>query len=611
MPRFPRAGRLLAGTCLAAAASGAGAQAPRLEIPRVPKDQAIAFALYTVHDGVLKLTAQLYPLEASDPKVVRLEVERGGAWKEIARALVVNPGWTAPFRVTGWDATHDVRYRVRHGEDAVFEGLVRKDPVDKEEIVVAAFTGNSNKDRRLKPDLIANLEAQDPDLLFFSGDQSYDHQDHLYAWLLFGRQFAEIVRDRPTVTIPDDHDVGQANLWGEGGKASSSVAGDDGGYFMSPEYVNEVQRAQTSHLPDPWDPALVDQGITVYYTALTVGRVSFAIVEDRKWKTGPLGRVPQMGPRPDHVGFPPPAEYDPGRVDVAGAELLGERQLAFLRAWAADWRGADMKAVLSQTVFSGTAHVHAGQRLTADLDSNGWPQSGRRRALEEMRRGFAFHIAGDQHLASVVRYGIEDWDDAGFAFCVPSIVNYYPREWKPLEPPAAPVEGPLEHLGRYRDGLGNRLTMHAYANPREGVRVAELDDLNSSASGYGLVRFDKRTRRITVECWPRFVDVTREDARQFPGWPVVIDQADNDGRSPFGTLPTLEIESRADPVVQVLEEATGEIVYTLRIQGRRFTPRVFRPGRYTVRVGEPGAMTSLTGLEAGRGSAPPLRVRVP
>lgn len=153
---FPRAGRLLAAVVLAAAASGAGAQAPRFEIPRVPKDQAIAFALYTVHGGVLKLTAQLYPLEASDSKVVRLEVKKDGAWTEIARAPIVNPGWTAPFRVPGWDATRDVPYRVRHGENAVFEGLVRKDPVDKEEIVVAAFTGNSNKDRRLKPDLISS-----------------------------------------------------------------------------------------------------------------------------------------------------------------------------------------------------------------------------------------------------------------------------------------------------------------------------------------------------------------------------------------------------------------------------------------------------------------------
>jgi len=39
--------------------------------------------------------------------------------------------------------------------------------------------------------------------------------------------------------------------------------------------------------------------------------------------------------------------------------------------------------------------------------------------------------------------------------------------------------------------------------------------------------------------------------------------------------------------VQVLREDTGEIVYTLRMAGNSFTPRVFRGGIYTVRVFDP------------------------
>ena len=47
-----------------------------------------------------------------------------------------------------------------------------------------------------------------------------------------------------------------------------------------------------------------------------------------------------------------------------------------------------MKAVLSQTIFCGGAHIHGkvGGRILADMDSNGWPQSGRSRALAEIRR---------------------------------------------------------------------------------------------------------------------------------------------------------------------------------------------------------------------------------
>ena len=38
-----------------------------------------------------------------------------------------------------------------------------------------------------------------------------------------------------------------------------------------------------------------------------------------------------------------------------------------------------------------------------------------------------------------------------------------------------------------------------------------------------------------------------------------------------------------DPVVQVIDSA-GEIAYTLRIQGRTFSPRVWKAGTYTVKV---------------------------
>ncbi len=223
-------------------------------IPDVARDEVICFALYTVDGGTLKLSAQLYPLREGEPHEVRLQVKRGDVWETIATAAVDPKGWLATFRVDDWDQGRDVPYRVTHAGGATYEGSIRRDPIDKEEIVVAAFTGNSNSDRGPRPDIIKNVKVQNPDLLFFSGDQSYDHRFHTAAWLLFGRQFGEIIKDRPTICIPDDHDVGQGNLWGENGKASKLGGGADGGYTMPPEYVNRVQKAQTSHLPDPVDP---------------------------------------------------------------------------------------------------------------------------------------------------------------------------------------------------------------------------------------------------------------------------------------------------------------------------------------------------------------------
>ncbi|MCU0781788.1 MAG: hypothetical protein MUF04_11890 [Akkermansiaceae bacterium] len=501
---------------------------------KVPRDQVVAFGIYTVHGRVLKLSAQLYPLYPAESREVRLEILDGDDWKEIARQPVTDLGWSTTFRVAEWDDTRDIKYRVRHGERAMFEGLIRKNPRDKDEIVVAALTCNSNKDRGLRPEYTRNINHQDPDLVFFAGDQSYDHTEHTAAWLKFGLCFRETFRNRPCVTIPDDHDIGQGNLWGENGKAAKTSAGDDGGYFYHPEYVKMVERQQCAHLPDPYDPAPVERGIGVYYTRLLLGGVDFAIIEDRKFKTGPKGRHPMKGPRPDHILDP---AYDPKVIDTPGLQLLGERQEKFLAAWADMRDGVAMKAVLSQTGFCGGAHLHGSRdnRLHADLDSNGWPQSGRRRALELIRKVRAVHIGGDQHLATVIRHGIDDFRDGPWAFVVPAIVNtYYGRWWWPADekPGANPVPGsPLPWTGDYLDGFGNKITMVAYANPARGrTRItawekedkAGLQPHEGWADGYGLIRFRKSAGEVVFECWPRFADVTRPDATQFPGWPVTV-----------------------------------------------------------------------------------------
>ena len=128
-------------------------------------------------------------------------------------------------------------------------------------------------------------------------------------------QFREIIRDRPAITIPDDHDVGHGNLWGENGRRSTLSGNSDGGYFYPVEYVNLVQRQQTWHLPDPVDPPPVDRNISVYFTRLRIGGFDFAILEDHKFKSGPAGKIPKMGPRPDHINDP---AYDPKSIDLPG-----------------------------------------------------------------------------------------------------------------------------------------------------------------------------------------------------------------------------------------------------------------------------------------------------
>lgn len=556
---------------------------------KVPKKDAICFAMYTVQDKTLKLVAQLYPLAAEDSRSITLEIEKNGKWEKISEGKIredfyeyptkETKAWNTLFRVENWDHSQEWKYRVVALDGvATYTGIIRKDPIDKNKIVVAAFTGNSKSERGLKPDIIANIKAQDPDLLFFSGDQSYDHKNHLGAWLLFGRQFGEIIKDRPTIAIPDDHDVGQPNIWGENGVKSHIKGAADGGYVLSPQYVNEVQFAQTANLPDPYDSTPIKQGIGVYYTDINVGGIDFAILEDRKFKTGPDGIIPKMGPRPDHINDP---KYDRKSVDVPEAKLLGERQLKFLDAWGKDWKGAEMKAILSQTIFCGGAHIHAGGRLLADLDSNGWPQTGRNKALKTIRKSFAVMIAGDQHLASIFHHGVDDWNDSGFSFCVPSICSGYPRAWHPLEKGINPVTDQLEHTGEYLDGFGNKVTAYAYANPKQ-----HKNPLIRASAGYGLVIFNKKERAITLECWPRLVDVTKPDVKQFPGWPLTIKQEDNYPRKAVAYLPEIEVIGMLNPVVQVIDESNNEVVYTIRIKGHKYLPKVFKKGLYTLVVGD-------------------------
>ncbi len=578
--------------------SGLPAQNSIVQIPDVAPEDRICFPMYTVHDQVLKMTVLFYPLDTHEPLETQLEQWTGEKWDKIAEAKIVYPGYTAHFRVENWDDTREVRYRVNHNNTAFEEGIIRKNPEEKDEVVVAAFTCNAISPEHggdlPRTDIIENIKRIKPDVLFFSGDQVYHHCYHYAAWLKFGQDFGSIIRDYPTICIPDDHDIGQYNIWGNGGKGvPSSKHGDEGGYYMPVEYVKEVERAQTSHLPDPYDPTPLSNGLGVYYTDYTWGGISFAILEDRKFKSGPRGLVPQKGPRPDHYTN---ADYDPQALDVSGAKLLGDRQLDFLRIWTTDWADAEMKVVLSQTIFAGGAHLHGHEatRLYADLDSNGWPQTGRNKALREIRKGFGFMIGGDQHLGTVMQHGIDDWGDAGYSFCVPAIANLYPRWWHPLTPGQNRRADQPWYTGDHKDGFGNKVTLYAAANPDTVTKIVD-SPLDTRSAGFGVVTLNKKTRQITMDCWRRNTEVTRDE--QYPGWPVTISQEDNYGRRPKAFLPVLQM-SLPDQVIQVVNEATEEIVYTIRARGDQYQPRVFSESLYTLRIGEGKTMKVLKGLEA-------------
>lgn len=568
----------------------------------------ILYAMHTLSRGVLKITAQMPPMGAKDSQTVRLQINKGDDWKTITEEKIDPLSCTATFRVKNWNDREDVPYRLAYSMngDHYFSGTIRKDPIDKKDLVIAGFTGNT--DSGFPNTLIArNVGIMNPDVLFFSGDQIYEGVggygifrtpvelasiNYLRKIYLWGWAFRDLMRDRPTLVLPDDHDVYQGNIWGQNGRDCNGIRNHaKGGYAMNAKWVNAIQRTQTAHHPDAYDPTPIEQNITVYYGDMLYGRISFAVLEDRKFKSGPEDKVNTWKGRPDHIKDP---KYDTSKLDKPGLKLLGDRQLKFLRAWSSDWKGADMKLAVSQTIFCNLANYHGRNQefIIADLDSNGWPQTPRNVALKELRKSFAFHYAGDQHLPSIVHHGIDTWRDAGYSFCVPSIAAGYPRSWRP-DAEGRPVQNRpkrgLANTGDYRDGFQNYVTVHGIGNPAKKNRPGRINTLHDKASGFGIVRMNKDKGTITMECYRLQIDANNLKPKdQFPGWPKTIHFTENYGREAVAHLPELKIKGVKNPVVQIVNERTKEIVYTLRIRGSSFRPKVFdKEATYTIKLSEP------------------------
>lgn len=592
---------------------------------------AILWTMYTLSKNTLKLTVQMPPIGERDSRYVELQFEENGSWKVHESVKIKPDSRTALFRVDGWDDSRDAPYRIQYNEkgkdgnvkEHVFEGTIRRDPQDKP-LVVGGLTCQYHYGFPYRP-LTENLARQDPDLLYFSGDQLYEGNggygiirfpadsailNYLGKWYMFGWAFREVMKDRPVVTIPDDHDVFQGNLWGEGGKKIEAATfgklfGTSGGFVQPIEMVRVVHETNSAHLPDPYDPSPMEQGLTPYYTELVYGNVSFAIIGDRMFKSGPASVANWEG-RQDWLREKLP---DMSVLDQPGLSMLGNRQMNFLSNWAQDWSGARMKCVLSQTVFANIATHHGGNKevFYADLDSGGWPQTPRNKAVEVMRKAFAFHIAGDQHLPTLSQYGTNQFRDAGWAFCTPAITVYYERRFKPEElgyPIFDQPEHGLPHTGKYRDPFGHPMYLYAVGNPDEDTRDPNrYQRARKTASGYGLITFDTQTR--TIVCDAIRFDADLQDGVQetdrFPGWPATLNQTDNYGRERFGHLPVVSLDPQKE-YLQLYDQRDGSLVYAIRPASGEWAPFVFQDGRYTIRLvhEETGEVRELKDLQPSR-----------
>ncbi|MFH1303171.1 MAG: alkaline phosphatase D family protein [Planctomycetota bacterium] len=505
-------------------------------------------------DGfVMKISALTGPLGEKDNKDVVLFIKQGDAWKSLGTAALDTDAWTATFRIPHWNEKETTPFKLVYrekqtdGTERITErtGIIRSNPEGRP-FKLGALTCQKDYGFPYEP-VAKNLLKVDPDLLYFSGDQLYeDHGgfglirdpaepailNYLRKFYMHGWAFGEAMRDRPTICIPDDHDVFQGNIWGEGGMPmKEGTTSSNGGYREPARMVNVVHKTCAAHHPDFYDPAPCKQDISVYFGDLVYGGVGFAILGDRQFKSGPE-HVDTGSGRADHVTDP---NFDTSKLDKPGLELLGERQEKFLEHWCADWRGHTIKVLLSQTVFSGVATHHGGFNgyLKADLDAGSWPQTARNRTVRMLRKGMPLHINGDQHLTTLSQYGADAQRDGSWSFCTPAISAGYPRWWRPDEvgmPHANRPQHGLPNTGEYLDGFGNQVYVYAVGNPEPGTEKHRYDLAHQKGSGFGLVFIDPKEKTYTIHSYRFQIDATDGKAsNEFPGWPVVIHQKENGG----------------------------------------------------------------------------------
>ena len=494
--------------------------------------EQILWTQYCQHQGTMKLLVHLdadptaQATENREQVTLWLREKADNEWQLAATQPIDQLTATALFVQKKWPRKNRVFFKVTCGESSS-EGIFRAEPQRNSVLKVAGLSCHKDIGWPWK-EAIAEVISHDPDLVIFTGDQIYENdygspmfraekqadvpegmKNYLEKYRKFGEAFRELMRNRPIIMITDDHDVFANDLWGNGGvrmKGSRTT----GGYPTHPDWVNAAEFTQTGNLPDAVNPGPHGDGVTAYYTALEYGGVRFAILEDRKFKSPPsevIDKAIGVGggtKRDSKIEVVRDPDFDCRTLDRDDLQLLGKEQEAFLKRWAADLKSsADLGAIVSSSPW---AHIAMYSPTSADLDSNGWPQSGRNRALKAIGDAPVVMFHGDVHLGTLGRHGVERCNDGPMTYSFPSFSSRASRHWQPIEEgknraPNAPV-----NTGEFHDRFGNRITVYGAGN-----------DLN----GYGIILFDPDKREVELQFHPMNEERKPTKAHVY-GWPHTV-----------------------------------------------------------------------------------------
>jgi hypothetical protein len=493
----------------------------------------ILWTQYTYGKNNLRMIAQMAPVSNMDNQDVILQFKDNEEWKEVQKVKIDSLSLTALFELENLKLTKEQPYRVVYefqGQLKKWDGIIRNEPTGPQTKVAVYSCDNGY----LFPNetIVNHTLEQNPDLVFFAGDQIYEnyggfgcntkgsleHQmlEYLRKYWLFGWSWRDVLKDRPSVILPDDHDVFQGNLWGHGGRALPVhliKKPDDegfalGGYKMPVPWVNAVQRTQAGNLPLTLSSGKSESGIEHYFTQYQYGKLDLLILEDRKFKSGPALVKKDAD---------------------ASLDLFGSEQELLMKNWSQQSAVAGgYKVILSQTLWA-QAHTHAGQQLKvakADTDTGGWPVEARNRALEAVASSNPVMLHGDQHLGVLARLPNEKNTAAPYAFMVPGTANGFPRAWWPDAAIDIFPEAKNGITGHFKDRWGHPIEIIAVANPdRDSIkRVKENKSTMTSTeiahckgSGYGTVIFHHDSREVEFWMWQI---QAQGGCKPFTGFPV-------------------------------------------------------------------------------------------
>lgn len=458
----------------------------------------ILWAQYCQHGDSLKLMVHLdaNPEEPSSERV-QLWIKNGSDWQRVSEQQMYTLSSSVLFRFDKWPNHQAVDYKVSSGKSEL-KGVIRAIPADDQPVKMIGVAGLS-KEGWPWAKMVQQMIEHDPDLLFFSGDQIFENDrfipktsievakgmnDYLEKYRKFGEAFRELLKDRPSILITDDNDVYLNKLWGDGGKKmkKSRFAG---GYPCHPNWVNTVELTQMGTLPKAHLKGPHGDGIFAYYTSIEYGGVRLAVLEDRKFKSPPSEVLKHRGLKSEVITD---STFDCRTLDRADLNLLGKEQEMFLSHWSAELKqSGKVGAVLSQSPW---VHIAMSSQKPVDLDSNGWPQSGRNRALKAIGDAPVVMIHGDVQPGMLFKHGVNQWEDGPLSFSLP-----------PLGAQTGKLQTP-QNTGRVHDRFGNKMTVHATAN---GV------------SGFGMITFDPAKKTVDLE----FQSVT-ETREPVVGWPLKV-----------------------------------------------------------------------------------------